>query len=154
MNANVLLKGCVYICTYIPFQFSMIRSSHKRLDVKYIQIFSYLFVLCNAIVCCFLFFCFFFLIRILFTIEKLCCYYSPHRRPNSVAFGFRHDDVHNKDFHPDENILNPLVIPCKHNKQNRQDANRPESQDVEQKPQYHRRKVGRCTEIKHKKYFK
>lgn len=68
--------------------------------------------------------------------------------PNNVAFGFQHDDVHNKGYHHDENILNLRVIPYKHNKQNRQDASRPEPQDVEQRPQCHQRKVVHCTKIK------
>lgn len=67
---------------------------------------------------------------------------------NNVAFGFQHDDGHNRGCHHDGSILNPPVIPCKHNKRNKQDANRPERQDVEQRPQCHQRKVVRCTKIK------
>ena len=142
------MKGWLY--SFVLFLFVcfclFVRLSRKRLGAKVINrllLVGRLYFICLLLLL-FFFFCF---SKNVCIYDWKTCYYSPHHRPNNVAFGFRHDDVHNKGCHHDENILNPRVIPCKHNKQNSQDANKPESQDAEQRPQCHRRKVVLGTEI-------
>lgn len=77
--------------------------------------------------------------------------HSLHHKRSSAASVSLHDVVHNKDFHHDESKSNRPRAPCKHNKQNSQDASKRANRDVVQKQQCHRRKVVRRTVMKWKK---